>query len=117
MSLLKKNFLMLFLAALLAGCSLASTKATQEKQKAEIELKKKNYNSLREAIRTRALAKGTRTAEIEKTYGAPDDVFHSGSVESTFEVWTYEAVMEKKEDEGVPLRLYFNNGKLVNWNY
>jgi len=107
----------LFLAIACAGCSLFENKELLNKKKEELELKKKNFAALSEKLSTQSLKKGTTTQEIRDTYGEPDDIFQSQSSVSSFAIWTYEQVLDEKE-EGMgfqPIRLYFNNNKLSSW--
>jgi hypothetical protein len=60
------------------------------------------------------LVEGTPGSLIRETYGEPDDVFHSMSMVSSFEIWTYEKA-DKDMEARAPIRLYLNNQKLTAW--
>lgn len=113
----REKLLLLFVILFLSSCSLLQNSDLLTQQKSDIELKKKNYNTLLEHIKGTSLAKGSPADMVEKTYGKPDDIFHSASSESSFDVWTYEKVLTAGDNNWQPIRLYFNNGKLLNWNY
>jgi len=102
---------------LLAGCTSAADKERLAQQKADIERKKGSYAALQKQIEDKTFVKGTPAAEIEEKFGKPDSIFHSGSGESTFDIWTYEQIITSPNDDGRPVRLYFNNRRLVSWGY
>jgi hypothetical protein len=87
-----------------------------EKTKEQTQQKMAHYQALQEALRTKALLEGTPGSLIRQTYGEPDDVFHSMSMVSSFEIWTYEkADKDKSPNNWDSIRLYFNNQKLTAW--
>jgi len=104
-------------AVLGSGCSSLRKQELLEQKKAKVEQKKKNYAALLTAVIGNNLTVGASLKTIEDTYGKPDDVFHSGSMESAFDIWTYEKILDKGQEDWQPIRLYFNNGKLVSWKY
>ena len=109
-------FILLFSLFIGPGCeTFQSTKAKEKK--AEIELKKKNFDALYASVSTNNLKTGMTTTEIQSTYGKPDDTYSSGSSDSRFEMWTYERVLQGDQEDWQPIRLYFNNGKLASWKY
>lgn len=105
------------LLTLLTGCAWLKDEEKIAKQKAETELKRTRFADLQQRVENNTLARGTSTKQIEETYGQPESVFHSGSVSSSFDIWTYERVMPPGEEDWQPIRLYFNNGKLESWKY
>ncbi len=115
------TLLILFLALTLwgtPGCSTAQSKEEAQKRMEELKTRMKNYASLENEIREQRIAPGMRALDIRETFGAPDDVFKSGSGTGSFEIWTYEKVTAIKDEEGWEnIKLYFDNGKLVSWNF
>ncbi len=100
------------------GCSLFYNKARVAEQQELIEQKKENYQALSDYITSGRVAKGTSSKDILKMFGRPDDVFHSGSTISQFEIWTYEKISDPKSPEiWEHIRLYFDNGRLISWKY
>lgn len=88
------------------------------KAKKAVALKKKNYAALYDAITSNSLRKGITPPTIKKLFGKPDDIFQSGSMTGNLQIWTYEKVISRNDEEiPRPLRLYFNNNKLLSWNY
>ena len=113
-----KTFCCLILSFLLLGCSSLSQKINGEKKKAELELKQKNYQSLLEQINKKSLPKNLSTEEIRDTYGRPDNVYRVGSANGSLEIWTYGKGDESTPAEDWhPIRLYFDNDKLIDWNF
>lgn len=106
------SFLVLFL-----GCASTMTQEKLAQKKEEIELKKQRWTELSQEIHAGTLAQGTLIQVVETKFGKPDDVFRSGSTDSSFEVWTYEKITTETQEESSTIRLYFNNGKLINWKY
>lgn len=96
------------------GCSFLQ-KSTKAKE--ALELKKKNYAALYNDIVSNSLQEGITPQRIEELFGKPDEVFQSGTMTSNFQVWTYEKVMAKEETGWQLIHLYFNNHKLISWNY
>jgi hypothetical protein len=114
----RRFFHLCLLGFLLTGCTSLADKEKLAKQKEEVELKRTRFTSLRQQIDKNTLMRGTPATQMEEAYGSPDSVFHSGSSESSFEIWTYEKVLlPGEEDDWQPVRLYFNNGKLESWKY
>ncbi len=103
---------------LTTGCAFLQNQEKLLKEKETIALKKEKYEDLHAKITAHALQKGTSLQTIKKSFGEPDDIFQSASATGSFQVWTYEKVMDKKDEESwQPIRLYFDNNKLVSWNY
>ena len=92
--------------------------AEKEKKKLETDKKLKSYHALYQAIGQGTLKKGSTTDEIIQLFGKADDIFQSVSSESKFETWSYEKITSPEDKEELaPIRLYFNDNKLVSWNY
>ncbi len=109
-------FFILFIG--MVGCSSFNTGLDKTTQKELIELKKKYFTQLRSDLASKAITLGTNSEKIRERYGEPDDKFSSGSTSSHSEIWTYEKVMVKESLESAnPIRLYFENNKLISWNY
>ena len=121
---LKRSSPLLFFRLLLIliisspGCSLLKNQNKLDERMKEVTQKKQNYNNLRRDLSQSNVAIGTSTDSLKERYGDPDDIFHSGSMVSNFEIWTYEKIYAKGE-EGTwqRIRLYFDNNKLVSWDY
>ena len=108
-------FLLIFLFTTLS-CSLFQNKEKLEKAKEIVELKKRNYAALQKSVRNNSLTKGTPPEAIRESFGEPDDIFYSGSSISSFQIWTYEKIMNNPRDiSWDPIRLYFNNNQLESW--
>ena len=105
------------LSLTVSGCATAASQAAIAKQKEEIALKKKHFTTLLDQMQQQTLQKGLTIATIREKFGNPDDSFQSGSGESSLEIWTYERITTKSEEEVKPIRLFFNNGKLQGWEY
>ncbi len=108
-----KSAIVLCAVFFILGCATAEQK--QVKKDAVI-AKQKNYTMLMDAVTSNSLKLGTPPQVFHEKYGAPDDVFGSGSMSGRFEVWTYEKPETKDSDWG-HIRLYFNNNQLVSWDY
>ena len=97
-----------------SGCNTAH-KVLMEKK---IEAKKKNYEALLKDLSNNKIQTGDDSKTFTELYGEPDNIIRSGSSVSTFEVWSYEKLgPDGKPDLWNPIRLYFNNSKLINWKY
>ena len=100
------------------GCALFDRQEEKSLRLERAEQKKRNYDALYQAIVSNSLRKGLTTREVQRLYGEPDDVFSSGTTSSRLEVWTYTKVKEPGEKETWQnIRLYFDNGKLISWQY
>jgi len=100
------------------GCSTAQKQEDNQKRLEQLKIKLQNYESLETAIREQRLKQGALATDVKASFGDPDDIFQSGSRTGSFEIWTYEKVADNKEEEGWEnIRLYFDNGKLVSWNF
>lgn len=104
--------LLLSCTLLCVGC--ASSRA---KEKELLEIQQKNYQALLEALETDSLSKGMTPKEIKDAYGKPADIFSSGSMSGTFEIWTYELLILKGGQTAQPIRLYFTDNRLIHWSY
>lgn len=83
-----------------------------------MELRKKQFAALYGEISEGEITNGTPAAKIRELYGEPEDIFRSGSTESKVEIWTYERIVEKKDDQDwQPIKLYFENNQLISWKY
>ena len=109
-------FILLTLLIAFLGISCQTLDQNQQAQE-KIEARIKKFESLQEAINSQSLLTGTPPENIRVLYGEPDDVFSSGSSNGKFEIWTYEEISLKNRPTGHPIRLYFNNGKLISWEY
>ena len=111
-------FLFLLLALSTAGCSLTQHKNKVTERKERIAKKQENYSNLHQELSNQTIKIGTGTEAVKKLFGEPDDVFRSSSSVSNFEIWTYEKLLKDGDkDNWNPIRLYFDNGQLVNWKY
>jgi hypothetical protein len=103
---------------LTAGCSLLREDKALAEKKETIEQKKKYYTTLAGDIAEGNLKKGATTRTVRTLYGAPDDSVFTDSGTSRFEIWTYERIMKTVDDtDWQPIRLYFNDQKLVSWQH
>lgn len=95
----------------LSGC--ASAERRQERL-AQLAGQRDNYSRLLTDLQDKALEKGSAAALIKKKYGDPSSVFRSGSTE----IWIFRNVGEDNvEDDSAPIRLYFEDNKLLVWHY
>ncbi len=103
----------------LYGCSMMQKRREHKaKEKERVELKKEHYGRLTQAIAQQQLREGATTDQVLAKYGEPDDVFRSGPSDSMMEVWTYNKVMDNPNElDWSPVRLYFNDRKLVTWRH
>lgn len=103
----------------LGGCSTISNFQKSQKEKREaVEQKKEYYMTLKRDMADNTLRKGLTVEALKEKYGAPDDIFYSGSSISSFQVWTYNVFKDKLEDtKFTSIILYIENNKLVNWKY
>jgi len=114
-----RHVFFLSLACCIAGCSMFQESQESKKEALEkAQLKKKNFEALYQQLAANSIKTGTTTQDIRSLYGDPDDIFKSGSSASSMEIWTYEKLLANPKDPSWdPIRLYFNDGKLVSWNY
>ena len=97
-----------------SGCNTAHKALVKEK----METKRENYEALFNDLVNNKLKPGDDSKTVAELYGAPDDIFQSGSSVSKFEMWSYEKIgPDGRPDLWNPIRLYFNNSKLINWKY
>ncbi len=112
---MRKIILCLLMLSLLplTGC------ATDEKEKklTAIQDRKKQYEDLIAALQRKTIGKGTAPSTVRTLFGEPNDIFQSGFSESSIEIWTYMNVPVSKEEANdfKPVKLYFNDSKLVEW--
>ena len=100
------------------GCGLMHFKTLPDLKKEAIELKKKKYAKLSAALANRSVRTGIPINQIKEMYGEPDSIFNSGSTQGSFEIWTYDDVAnQEKFEDWHPIRLYFDNSKLIDWRY
>jgi len=100
------------------GCSLLRDKEKIKQTKEEVEQKKRQYATLSGDIAAGSLKKGATSRTLKALYGEPDDIIFSDSGTSRFEIWTYERIMKSIDDEDwQPIRLFFNDHKLVSWQH
>lgn len=97
------------------GCNTRKAAETIAQKKQEAELKKNRFESLQADLASGVLRQGADPKGIREYYGEPDNIFRSGSQASSMEIWTYEKLLDKEDEEWEPIRLYFNNHKLVTW--
>ena len=103
--------------AILTGCN-SFQNLTQDKKKAEMEQRKKNYQTLLQHASNKTLTKGLSTEEVRNTYGEPDDLYRAGSNLGSTEVWTYGKGKDyASPDDWHPVRLYFDSNHLIDWNF
>ncbi len=79
-------------------------------------LKIQNYQDLIKGLQEHKVGKGTAASTIRTLYGEPDRLFNDASTTGSLEIWTY-MNPDKKGGEYKPVRVYFNNGKLIDWAY
>lgn len=110
---------LLFIVCLLtaSGCSLFRDEAKIAEQQQELETRRARHAALTGAINDGTLSEGLTAQAIRDLYGEPTDIFRSGSSLSPMEIWTYEKVLEKDEEDWSPVRLYLERGKLITWKY
>ena len=108
----------LILSLLTAGCRTLDSKQ-KNLQEDSFREKIKKYQALSEDLNTNSLQKGLSASEIREAYGEPDDIFSSGgSTSGSLEIWSYGKILNKDQiDFWHPIRLYFSNNKLIDWNY
>ena len=99
------------------GCASLEGKSKIIKQREALQTKIRNLKALEAAIASQTLQSGILSSKIRELYGEPDDIFSSGSTTGRFEIWSYEQMTAGPEMSFRPIRLYFNNEKLVSWNY
>ncbi|MCC6759002.1 MAG: hypothetical protein IT395_05200 [Candidatus Omnitrophica bacterium] len=103
----------------LGGCSTITNFQNSQKQKREaVEQKKEYYMALKRDMANNTLRKGVTVETLKEKYGAPDNIFYSGSSVSSFQVWTYDVFKDQLADTKLTsIILYIENDKLVNWKY
>jgi len=95
----------------LSGCASA---ASRQEHQTQMESQRLGYHQLLEDIKDGTVTKGLTTVRTKKKYGSPSNVFQSGSTE----IWIFRDVKkDDTEDNTTPIRLYFENGKLLVWHY
>ena len=100
------------------GCGTWPSKNLSDVKKEALELKKKKYTALSLALCDKSIRTGMTASQIKETYGDPDSIFNSGSTNGSFEIWTYEDFSnQEKFEDWHPIRLYFDNAKLIDWRY
>jgi hypothetical protein len=115
-TLLIRGGLLILIGFFLTGCT-AISKIQKDKREATAQ-RKANYAALKNDIAENTLRKGTPLEALKMKYGAPDDIFYSGSSVSSFQVWTYNVYKDKLADTKLDaVILYIENDKLVNWKY
>ena len=89
----------------------------KDKKLTTIENRKKQYDDLIAALQRKTIGKGTAPSTVRTLFGEPDDIFQSGFSMSNIEIWTYMNVPVSKEEANdlKPVKLYFNDAKLVEW--
>lgn len=112
-------FLIILFLEFPLGCStLKNHQINQNKKQTEINLRKKNFIALKQAVANRTLRNGTLAQDLKTKYGPPDNIFYSSSSISSFQVWTYNIKKDKLADTiTTPILLYLENDKLVNWKH
>ncbi len=94
------------------------SKKMPDPKKEAMELKKKKYAALCVALSDQLIRTGMTMNQIKEVYGEPDAVFNSGSINGNFEIWTYDDLAnQEKFEDWHPIRLYFDNTKLIDWRY
>jgi hypothetical protein len=112
-------FLLCFIA-FACGCAFAQYKESLDRKRADAQLKKERVATLYQTIAAHELMAGALAEDIRAEFGEPDGIFSSDSNVSTFQIWTYEKSASPGANSGddlQPIRLYFDNGKLVTWKY
>ncbi len=117
----KNNFSLfvkiLTIAFLFSGCAmLAQNAKKKDEAKALLEKQKTNYASLQSDLKSHKTPIGITCEDIKLLYGEPTDTFGSSSVNSEFQMWTYEYPDAAKKEAYQPIRLYFNNNRLTYWS-
>lgn len=110
-----RKWIILLLLGCLWGCQTTQSKNNGLAQKEMIELKKENFDALYNAIGTRTLRAGTNRATVRDVFGEPEDIYSSMTGTGTFEIWSYEDPNEKNITSQRPIRLYFDNERLLYW--
>ena len=87
------------------------------KQREIFTAKQRHFEALQAAVIKQTIKSGMTSLTIKELYGEPDDIFSSGSTTGRFEIWSYEEVTPSHQPTWRPIRLYFNNEKLVSWDY
>ncbi|MFZ5800234.1 MAG: hypothetical protein ACOY3D_02515 [Candidatus Omnitrophota bacterium] len=107
----------LCVALVFSGCAmLESSRKKKEEQLEKIEKQKEKYLRLRKDLNDRKIRVGDAQEDVRDKYGEPDDTFSSASEVSNFSLWTYEfPLVDNRETDFRPVRMYFNNGKLSYW--
>lgn len=110
--------LMLILPAGGASC-VTPGKAVQDQAREELARKRERFEALRQDLLAGRPLDGSSEEAVRERYGDPDDIFSSGSPASRFAIWNYHPVLTGKESDTqtLPVRLYFDSGRLVSWRY
>ncbi len=113
-----KTYLVTFsiiMMTFLAGC------VTDRGQKKgdELAMQVKAYEDILLGFQQKTLKYGTPIETVRSLYGEPQDSFSSGSKTGSTDIWSYYKIPKSEGEEPAfkPIRLYFNNGKLIDWNY
>ena len=116
---LTTGVMVVFMSFCFGGCgTISNFQKNQQNKKKLTHLRKENYALLKTDIADSKLRKGTTTQALKEKYGAPDDLFYSGSSVSSFQVWTYNIYKDKLADNKLDsVILYIENDKLVNWKF
>lgn len=101
------------------GCAtIREIKKRQSSREEQRAMRKNNYLNLQRAIATNTIRTGMAAQALKKEFGEPDDIFYSSSNISSFQIWTYQKVVENPGDnDWNPIRLYFESDKLISWKY
>ena len=96
-----------------SGCSMLSFQDKIKKEKEALVKKEQDYQTLKSDLSSGLIKLGTTKDEIKEKYTMPEpeEVFVSGSSMSQMEVWSYDGSGTHN-----PLKLYFENQKLISWS-
>lgn len=101
----------------LQGCTMMEANRKKQAERIEkLEQQKNNYNTLKKDLADKKVQAGTTEEEITERYGSPQDTFESSSGSSSFALWYYEYPDAGKNQSYNPVRLYFNDKKLLYWS-
>ena len=100
------------------GCSALAPSQTKVQKRQEAAEKALRVGQLYDDILARVIQVGMSQDDIKSRYGEPEDMFRSSSSVSSMEIWTYERTPAGQYDAfQAPIRLYFQDQKLLQWNY
>ena len=118
---MKRIFILLTVVLIGFSFSLCGCQSFREKRQKEAEEaaeRRERFETLGRAIENGKVEQGMPAEDIKETYGPPESTFSSGSTSSRLRVWVYGKSIARDDPEfWKPIRLYFNNGRLVDWNY